>query len=471
MLRTLGLCASLVGVAGCFSEPDVVGMGDDGGSSSGTSSNSTGSEPSTSGGVEPTTGSTGEGSSGQDSDSTGQGCVPGQLGCACDPSGGCNGGGPCIDDVCVPPPFDCVVTYGGSEDELQVQVTRVFEDGRLEDAGRETVEAIHAVNDDVAGQDMLVACGGSIHAVAEGSHAIRTFTLEPDGSPTASAETEVAGAVLRALECVRPSEDFLLAFSSEFGPTGATVLATVLGVEPNGELTPGGVPTALPDLGSGSIPRRIRSAWKGEVSTAFVTYDDVGLNFSRLVSVQLNATTGAVTFPATETIVTGIQAQLGGLTYARSDDALVLTGGQTGDPAGLGNLIRMDVNDAVADLAFVQVVDDATDVFFAASSSVAIANVQPWPEHALVGSDGRFGFVSVGDGFAPTLVHEQTFEGSGKSTALTAHGDSVVVVVDGVRVHAFQANSLQGASVESTEMPHGVDGYTTSIVVPCDGPG
>jgi len=391
------------------------------------------------------------------------------------PEGICDGDSVCDAGICVPPPFDCVVSYGGADGQLGLQVTRVFADGFMESAGQVQENAMHEVSDDVAGQDMLVACGGRVHAVAEGSSRILSFVLGPDGSPSLEDELEVpGGGVLRALECMQPGADYLLAFTTRLDGADPQVDVTSYRVRPDGLLDAGAGPfqlpatSSFPDVFPVAVPRRVRTAWNAGASTAYVMFDVPSKNHSHLVALSVDGRSGEFSVEAVPTVVTGIQARLGGIAFGGQEAALVLTGGQTGDAAGVGNFARFDSMAAAP--TFTEVRDTNGDAFFADSTSVVFVEGGQWPEHALVGSNGRFGYVELGDDAGPQLVHVEEFPGAGKSTALTAHGGGVVVVVDDNRVYSMDATTL-GTPESGTvnELQHGVGGYTTSVVMRCGG--
>ncbi len=427
-------------------------------------------DSSSSGEADDTTGSTGStgttGTSGTGiADTTGT-CPAGTLGCACD-GGNCEPLSQCLDGVCVPQPSVCIVSYGGTVETLEVQVTRVLPGGVVQSEPMAMATGAHAIDDDTAGQDMLVECGGTIYAAAVTEGAVHSYGLD-DGMLIPLAVTSLLDRTPRALECARPGADHLAVFSVATDGLNNSVAVQSYARDGAGRLDAIGTPLELAALPGPLPPRRVRTAWGPDTRTAYAIFD-VDANSSTLTAVSVDAGSGMLSQPATgaDNVVLGIQARLGGLDYEPPLSQLVLTGGQTGGPAGVGNFVRFETNAGIPSTSFVELADVPGETFFADSSSVQVTEVGEFGRLALVGSSDGIGVVSFAQD-EPVLEAMQFLDADGEVTALSVFDGSVLVVVDAQRVRTLDALRLsqdRGTVLDVVE--HGVAGYTTSVLAPC----
>ncbi|MEM6290844.1 MAG: hypothetical protein AAGA54_06245 [Myxococcota bacterium] len=460
-------------IGGCFTDPLPV-PGDGSTSQSGTTEGgdeTLADASSTTADVEDTTGTFGSttgttGSTGTSGTDTMDPCPPGALGCPCD-RGACEPLLQCIEGQCVEAPSMCVVSYGGTATTIEVQVTRVLSGGGLVTGPIAMETSSHDIDDDTAGQDMLLECGGTIYAAAVTEGAVYSYGLD-DGVLEPLAITPLDREP-RALECVRPGADHLVVFSAGSDKLNSSLAVQSFARDDAGGLSPLGAPLEIASLPGPIPPRRVRTAWGPDTSTAYAIYDNVQGNSSTLAAVSIDAGSGMIEASGIsgETI-DGIQAQLGGLDYEPPSSQLVLTGGQVGDPTGAGNFVRFGTNGGIPSTTFVDLPDAAGSAFFEDSTSVKLAEVGTFGPVALVGSADAIGVVTLMQA-EPVLETTTPLVAGGEVTALSAFDGSIVVVVDGERVRtldAFQISEDRDSILEAVD--HELPGYTTSVLARCD---
>ncbi len=480
--RSLLALTMLLGIDGCFDEPGDAQTGP--GSSTDAPATSTSDPDPTLTSTDPSTTllstSSGDTSSGF-ADSTSSGCLPSERGCACSSApDACEPGTTCVDGTCVESPAaECVVSYGGTGGAISFAVTSVLQDGSLSVDSEQVFAGQHETPGDVAGQDMLVRCGGTLYAVLDEEPAVLALRMEPDRTLTEIDRFPIptlrAGSYqLRALECPDPTDDFLLAVAllePAESPGVAIVQLHAFERSPSGTLEFNSEPIDFPVSTSGT-PRRVRTAWSAVLERGYVIYDNPEPNGSTLESYALQPRTGIVSLgPPTPSFVNGIQARLGALEVSPDGAFLGLVGAQVGDPTGAGAAVRFDLaNDGVPMQTFELLADQDGDAFLQTARSLVFGPLDGGGPTALVGSEGRFGVV----GFPATpMTIPATFssDGRGLSHVLRAHDGGVVVVADPGSVRSYDGSAmLDQLGQQPLEVaPRPLPSYSDSIVVPCPG--